>query len=285
MRLIKDILLICLLLSVPSGTVGGFVAASGAPLSVVIMMIACTELFIIFLLLSSYLHKVPSHFRLSTSMVIQSAVISAILLSASFTLIPIEFYLTSLIDQQGVMDSLTDLDILFYDEGVFVWQQAIFGLILIVICAPIVEEIVFRHILLNRLASLFNASTAVIVSSIIFAALHSLYLDKFIFGVVLCLVYMTTKNIWIPIFIHFLNNAFVGGFILWDGLTNQGDKETYTYEMALQEMSYLFVPAVVCLGLFCWLYIKVWGKPTLSKEIPKSHSFNELLQYPADKSY
>ena len=45
-------------------------------------------------------------------------------------------------------------------------------LISIVIIAPIVEEIIFRGLILSRLNKVMNTTVALIVSSLIFAILH-----------------------------------------------------------------------------------------------------------------
>lgn len=79
--------------------------------------------------------------------------------------------------------------------------------ILIVVLAPIVEEVLFRGILLHRFATKWSPVTAIVVSSLIFGALHADILGHAIFGVVLSLVYVRTGSLWLPIAIHMLNNA------------------------------------------------------------------------------
>lgn len=80
-----------------------------------------------------------------------------------------------------------------------------FGLVSIL--APVIEEIIFRGIIIERLGAKYNYRWAVIISSTIFAFLHvSQVLDAFIFGVVLSLVYLKTESLMIPILIHVVNN-------------------------------------------------------------------------------
>ncbi len=58
---------------------------------------------------------------------------------------------------------------------------------------------------------------AVIISSVIFGLGHFDVIGAFMFGVVMCLLYIKTKNIWTNIAVHALNNfiatsmQFVGG--------------------------------------------------------------------------
>ena len=81
-----------------------------------------------------------------------------------------------------------------------------FGLVSIL--APVIEEIIFRGIIIERLGTKYNYRWAVILSSTIFAFLHvSQVLDAFIFGVVLSLVYLKTESLMIPILIHVVNNT------------------------------------------------------------------------------
>lgn len=88
-----------------------------------------------------------------------------------------------------------------------------------VIFAPIVEELVFRGFIYKYIRQIFNKNTAIILSSGSFAILHFMtsilskdYLDLYFVplylvpGIILCLAYEKTKNIFTPIFIHTLNN-------------------------------------------------------------------------------
>ena len=79
--------------------------------------------------------------------------------------------------------------------------------VVVVIVAPIIEEVLFRGILLHRFATKWSPRTAVVVSSLIFGVLHADILGHAIFGVVLSLVYVRTGSLWLPIGIHMLNNG------------------------------------------------------------------------------
>ena len=72
------------------------------------------------------------------------------------------------------------------------------------------EEMFFRGALQNILTRWWNKPyTAIIVSSLIFSLIHFsiwLFLSRFILGMVLGIMFYTTKNIWINTIAHFLNN-------------------------------------------------------------------------------
>tara|TARA_B000000460_G_C21489330_1_gene380835 strand:+ start:150 stop:1259 length:1110 start_codon:yes stop_codon:yes gene_type:complete len=83
----------------------------------------------------------------------------------------------------------------------------ILNILLIVIIAPITEELFFRGYLLNRWKNKFNAIIAVVLTSFLFALLHADLLGAFIFSAILSLVYLKTKSIYGPVIIHFSNNT------------------------------------------------------------------------------
>ena len=84
------------------------------------------------------------------------------------------------------------------------------GLFATIIVSPISEELIFRGVFLNRLQLVVPAVFAVLISSLLFASLHSFgsIFSAFIFAVCLSILYLKTENIFVVIFAHFLNNLF-----------------------------------------------------------------------------
>lgn len=78
---------------------------------------------------------------------------------------------------------------------------------LVVIIAPIIEEILFRGFLLRRWAHKWGLQRAVVGTSVVFGLLHADVLGHFAFGVVMCLLYVRTGTLRMPIAAHMLNNA------------------------------------------------------------------------------
>ncbi len=78
-----------------------------------------------------------------------------------------------------------------------------------VVMAPVVEEVLFRGIILQRWAEKWGTRNAVIASSALFALGHVELLGHFVFGVVMCALYIRTKSLWVPIATHALNNGIV----------------------------------------------------------------------------
>jgi membrane protease YdiL (CAAX protease family) len=82
----------------------------------------------------------------------------------------------------------------------------------IIILAPICEELIFRGFLFHRLSEKYSTATGVILSSLIFALLHVSPVGAFMFGIIMCWIYMKTQSLWVPVGIHFLNNAIAAAF-------------------------------------------------------------------------
>lgn len=85
-----------------------------------------------------------------------------------------------------------------------------------VILVPIAEELIFRGVILNRLNNKVNVLYAIIISSVLFSLVHGFgrLTPTFFFGLCMCVIYLKTNNITIPIIIHMLNNA-VATFCLY----------------------------------------------------------------------
>ncbi|WP_420572311.1 CPBP family intramembrane glutamic endopeptidase [Kordia sp.] len=86
------------------------------------------------------------------------------------------------------------------------------------ISVSLMEEILCRGYILNQLLETNNKYVALVISSIIFTALHSLnpnmafvpVLNLFLAGILLGITYIYTKNLWFPIALHFSWNFFQG---------------------------------------------------------------------------
>ncbi len=102
----------------------------------------------------------------------------------------------------NIKSSVTGIDLL------------IVGLV-VVVAAPICEEIFFRGYLYPAMRGRMGAWGAAILNGFIFSAVHtSLFglIGRTIAGTVLCLLYEHNDNLWSPITAHFINN-FVAFFL------------------------------------------------------------------------
>jgi len=85
------------------------------------------------------------------------------------------------------------------------------NLIIVAVIPAIGEELIFRGILIKLLNQLVkNIHLAVLLSAIIFSAIHLQFYGFFpriILGMLLGYMFVYTRNLWVPIFVHFINNA------------------------------------------------------------------------------
>lgn len=99
--------------------------------------------------------------------------------------------------------------------GTSIW--AYLGNILVVgVFAAVAEEFFFRGALQQLLVKLFkNKHVGVWMTAFIFSMMHLQFygfLPRFVLGLLLGYLFVYSKNLWIPILIHFLNNALVVTF-------------------------------------------------------------------------
>lgn len=78
-----------------------------------------------------------------------------------------------------------------------------------IIYAPVIEELVFRGVLFNRLKVRIGIVPAMLLSSFLFGIGHDFggITSAFLFGICMCILYLKTDNILIPMSVHFTNNV------------------------------------------------------------------------------
>ncbi|MDX9940731.1 MAG: CPBP family intramembrane glutamic endopeptidase [Bacteroidales bacterium] len=91
------------------------------------------------------------------------------------------------------------------------WQGLLFNLFMIAVIPSIGEEFIFRGIVLKVFRQWFrNVHVAVWISALLFSAMHMQFfgfLPRLLLGLVLGYLFVWSRNLWIPIFAHFFNNA------------------------------------------------------------------------------
>lgn len=83
------------------------------------------------------------------------------------------------------------------------------GLILSVVFGPIIEEILYRKLIFEKLKTIFRVGVSIVITSILFAAMHlsiNGFLQFLFVGIVLTYTYYLTKNLILNIFCHALLN-------------------------------------------------------------------------------
>ena len=123
----------------------------------------------------------------------------------------------------------------------------------VVLIAPVVEELLFRGLLLHRWARKWGRWGGILASSAVFAVVHVEILGGFLFGLVMVMVYVRTQTLWVPIACHVANNALAlaGGGI---SFLLQGEHD-YTLEQFRSDWWIGLLGLVIGAPLL-WLYVR-----------------------------
>lgn len=96
---------------------------------------------------------------------------------------------------------------------IFENDYGIYGAILkVVIMAPVIEEMIFRGVIMHGLMRNYSKFTAVFVSALLFALFHLnpwQFPATFVLGIVLGILMLRTRNIYLCILGHAVNNGLV----------------------------------------------------------------------------
>lgn len=124
----------------------------------------------------------------------------------------------------------------------------VLNLITSIIFVPIVEELIFRGVIFSRLNMRMNFVYAMLISSVLFSLFHGFgrMTVTFVFGLALCLLYLKTDNILIPIVIHILGN-FLGSLCT--------DFAHIEQAVSTAPLSYVLIILSIISGIMLIMYI------------------------------
>jgi len=134
------------------------------------------------------------------------------------------------------------MDQIIFKKLIFNPKEIILSILIYSIVA-IVEEVLIRGYVLRNLMISFNRYVALIISSLLFSAMHGFnpnidlmgIIDLFLGGILLGISYVYTKNLWFPIALHFSWNLFQTFFGF-----NVSGQDTYSIiEISLPEKNLL----------------------------------------------
>lgn len=113
----------------------------------------------------------------------------------------------------------------------------IFSSIASIIFAPILEELIFRSVLFNRLKIRIGILPAMILSSFLFAIGHDFggITSAFLFGICMCILYLKTDNILITMSVHCLNNIVAAVL------------EVFNADVIVMQVPWIFILGIVTL--------------------------------------
>lgn len=105
------------------------------------------------------------------------------------------------------------------------WPEFLMGIVIMAFFPALFEELFFRGAMQNLFARWWRKPyLAIVVTALVFSLIHLsvyLFLSRAILGFVLGLLYHKTRNIWVNIIAHFLNNAVALAQLFW--LSSSGE--------------------------------------------------------------
>lgn len=134
----------------------------------------------------------------------------------------------------------------------------------LVIITPILEELFFRGILLNRLKGL-SLNRRLIISSIIFGVLHlEWFIPTGIMGYIFGYAYLKTRSFIIPVILHSIVN--LSAFVLRNFKSE--DEMIHSIIQVRSDLFYPFLVFLVLLPLYIFLFRKFWFEIKSFSEVP-----------------
>ena len=141
---------------------------------------------------------------------------------------------------------------------------------LAMIVGPVMEEFVFRALILQRLMVKYGTSSAIVLSSIFFGILHfENLISASVFGLMMCLLFLQSRNLWLPILFHITNNGLAVCLNIWQH--NREDSLTSDVMIRLQWHYILPLSVTPIIIYFVWKY---WSNDPPG--LPYSLNFKQL---------
>jgi membrane protease YdiL (CAAX protease family) len=146
--------------------------------------------------------------------------------------------------------------------------ELIMSLFLVGVTPAIGEELLYRGIIQPKLQKITdNAHWGVIFAALLFSLNHFQF-DRFLpfamLGLILGYSYHYSRNLWVPIILHFINNSFQ--VIMLYGMKDQMEEIDFTQIPDIPDLA-LYISILATFGLFIllkWLSEKVFNEQELT---------------------
>ena len=190
-----------------------------------------------------------------------------IIFAANILAAPIEDLTKSIVAHSPSVDLLAKQLETAYNEQVMAmsklesWPEFLIAIAIMAFFPALFEEVLFRAGFQNILYRwLKSPIIAIIITSLLFSLVHMsvyLFLSRMVLGLVLGLMYHKTKNIWVNIIAHFLNNAIAVSQLFWMNMSNK-KIDISKLDPKIPWIWGIF--ALILLIIFFWLLNKVSAK-------------------------
>ena len=129
----------------------------------------------------------------------------------------------------------------------------IFTVLIVVVAAPLVEEVLFRGVLVNRWGVKWGLGAGIAVSAVAFGILHANVIGIGVVGLVAAILYIRTRTLIVPIAFHATNNT-IGAV----GMYLPGGSDTAVIIDGDGWLGFLLV--FVTLPVLIWYVWRFWPK-------------------------
>ena len=145
------------------------------------------------------------------------------------------------------MDHLTDL---------------FFNLFLIALIPAIGEELLFRGVIQKKLQSMLsNPHIAIMITAFVFSAIHMQFFGffpRFLLGILLGYLFYFSKNLWMSVLAHFINNA-LAVLLMYSAFANKINTDITKIENTEISFFLAFLSVLIVL-FFIYLFQKINNK-------------------------
>lgn len=129
----------------------------------------------------------------------------------------------------------------------------IFTVLILVVAAPLVEEVLFRGVLVSRWGVKWGLGTGIVLSAAAFGVLHANVVGIGVVGLVAAILYIRTRTLIVPIVFHATNNV-IGAI----GMYLPGGSDTTAIIDGDGWLGFLLV--FVTLPILIWYVWRFWPK-------------------------
>ena len=131
--------------------------------------------------------------------------------------------------------------------------------LVVVFVAPVVEELIFRGMLLTRWSLKWGPTAGIIASSALFGIFHVGFFGAFAFGVAMSLLYIKTGTLLVPMAAHFLNNLVAAGFSAIALRSESAGSGVNLHDLEAWLLAAV-AGAVITLFLLLWYIVHNWPR-------------------------
>jgi uncharacterized protein len=136
------------------------------------------------------------------------------------------------------------------------WWQFFTGVFIVAFLPAMFEELLFRGVMQNLFIRWIKKPVlAIVIVSLLFSLIHAsyyLFISRFVLGYVLGLMFYYTKNIWVNIFAHFMNNLMALSTLFYYNINDKSVKKANDLEPEMPVWS-LIITFALLYGLFILL--------------------------------